>query len=224
MRRPSTDNIATRNQTHHYQHEQNNRIKYASFFYITFETWTENWISWLEIFVVTLQPNDLQWTNVQQPVCCHKVSGVPQIFIRNCIFAFYSWKKIIFSVFRIHNTHTQWFIIDSFIQHVLSYVFICLHTYSARIYMWYIFMAMCRFVPPFREAKFCGVPSCVFDNLGCAVDEKKVPEHWYRRQCLPPISLQTHVHNNSLSFAAKQPPQMIQPCQIADEHNKIHTR
>jgi hypothetical protein len=26
-------------------------------------------------------------------------------------------------------------------------------------------MAMYSFVPPFREAKFCGMPSCVFDKL-----------------------------------------------------------
>jgi hypothetical protein len=35
-------------------------------------------------------------------------------------------------------------------------------------------MAMFRFVPPFREAKFCGVPSYVFDKLGCAVGEKRL--------------------------------------------------
>jgi hypothetical protein len=33
-------------------------------------------------------------------------------------------------------------------------------------------MAMHIFVPPFREAKFCGVLSCVFDKLGCAAGEK----------------------------------------------------
>jgi hypothetical protein len=36
---------------------------------------------------------------------------------------------------RIRNTHTHWFIIDSFIQHVLCFVFICLHSYRTRIYM-----------------------------------------------------------------------------------------
>jgi hypothetical protein len=35
-------------------------------------------------------------------------------------------------------------------------------------------MAMYSFVPPFREAKFCGVPSCVFDKLGCSADEKSL--------------------------------------------------
>jgi hypothetical protein len=44
----------------------------------------------------------------------------------------------------------------------------------------YIFMAMYSFIPPFREAKFCGVPSCVFEKLGCAAGEKKVAKHWSR--------------------------------------------
>jgi hypothetical protein len=35
-------------------------------------------------------------------------------------------------------------------------------------------MAMCSFVPRFREANFCGVPSCVFGKLGCSADEKKL--------------------------------------------------
>jgi hypothetical protein len=39
-------------------------------------------------------------------------------------------------------------------------------------------MAMYSFVPPFREAKFCGVLSCVIDKLGCAAGKKKVAEHW----------------------------------------------
>jgi hypothetical protein len=38
-------------------------------------------------------------------------------------------------------------------------------------------MAMCSFVPPFHEVKFCGVPSCVFGKLLCAAGEKKVAEH-----------------------------------------------
>jgi hypothetical protein len=33
-------------------------------------------------------------------------------------------------------------------------------------------MDMYSFVPRFRDAKFCGVPSCVFDKLGCAAGEK----------------------------------------------------
>jgi hypothetical protein len=39
---------------------------------------------------------------------------------------------------------------------------------------------MKSFVSPFREAKFCGVPSRVLDKLGCAAGEKKVAEHWFR--------------------------------------------
>jgi hypothetical protein len=35
-------------------------------------------------------------------------------------------------------------------------------------------MAMYSFVLPFREAKFCGVPSCVFHKLGCAAGEKSL--------------------------------------------------
>jgi hypothetical protein len=35
-------------------------------------------------------------------------------------------------------------------------------------------MVMYSFVPPFCEAKFCGVPSCFFDKLGCAVGEKSL--------------------------------------------------
>jgi hypothetical protein len=40
--------------------------------------------------------NIFLYNSVRQPVCrgtlmcCHKVSGVPRIFIRNCIFARYS--------------------------------------------------------------------------------------------------------------------------------------
>jgi hypothetical protein len=33
-------------------------------------------------------------------------------------------------------------------------------------------MAVYSFVPPFREATVCGVPSCVFDKLGGAAGEK----------------------------------------------------
>jgi hypothetical protein len=40
-------------------------------------------------------------------------------------------------------------------------------------------MAMYSFVPPFREATFCGVPSGVFEKLGCAAGEK-----WLRNTVL----------------------------------------
>jgi hypothetical protein len=41
-------------------------------------------------------------------------------------------------------------------------------------------MAMRSFVFPFREPKFCGVPSCVFDKSGSVMGEKKAAEHWVR--------------------------------------------
>jgi hypothetical protein len=75
---------------------------------------------------------------------CHSIeqcsaTGVPpqgfrcaRIFIRNCVFARYSRKKDNILSFVIH---THCFIIDSFIQHVLCFVFICLHSYRARIFM-----------------------------------------------------------------------------------------
>jgi hypothetical protein len=31
-----------------------------------------------------------------------------------------------------------------------------------------MYINICDRVPSFREAKFCGVASCVFDKLGCA--------------------------------------------------------
>jgi hypothetical protein len=34
-------------------------------------------------------------------------------------------------------------------------------------------MTMYSFVPPFREATFCGVPLCVFDKLGCAAGGRR---------------------------------------------------
>jgi hypothetical protein len=33
-------------------------------------------------------------------------------------------------------------------------------------------MIMPSFISPFHEVKFCGLPSCVFDKLGCAIGEK----------------------------------------------------
>jgi hypothetical protein len=35
-------------------------------------------------------------------------------------------------------------------------------------------MVIYSFVPHFREAKFCGVTSCVFDKLGYAAGEKRL--------------------------------------------------
>jgi hypothetical protein len=41
----------------------------------------------------------------------------------------------------------------------------------------YTFMAVYTFVPSLREAKFCGVPSCVFEKLWCAAGEGRIAEH-----------------------------------------------
>jgi hypothetical protein len=38
----------------------------------------------------------------------------------------------------------------------------------------FIFMFMYSFETPFREAKVCSVPSCVFDNLGCVAGEESL--------------------------------------------------
>jgi hypothetical protein len=35
-------------------------------------------------------------------------------------------------------------------------------------------MVMYSFLPRFREAKFCGMPSCVFGKLGCAAGGKRL--------------------------------------------------
>jgi hypothetical protein len=43
----------------------------------------------------------------------------------------------------------------------------------------YMFMAMYSFASSFREAKFCGVPSYVFDRSGCTT-VKKFSENWYK--------------------------------------------
>jgi hypothetical protein len=38
-------------------------------------------------------------------------------------------------------------------------------------------VSTCSFAPPFRKAKFCGVPSRAIAKVGCAMD-KKVAEHY----------------------------------------------
>jgi hypothetical protein len=101
-------------------------------------------------------------------VCHHKVSGVLQIFIRNFILSF---------IIRIPNTHTQTHTGSSSI--VLVNMYYVLFWYAcilirANIICWYIFMATESFVTPFHVVKFCDVPSCVFDKLGCAVGEKRL--------------------------------------------------
>lgn len=43
-------------------------------------------------------------------------------------------------------------------------------------------MGMYSFVPPFRKTKFCGVPSCVFEKLGCAADEDSLRDAAFKDQ------------------------------------------
>jgi hypothetical protein len=98
------------------------------------------------------------------PVCRHKVSDAPQTSTKHCTFARYSYKR-----------HFLSFIIDSFIQHVLCFVFICLHSYRASIYMQihiygHVWVSIVSY-PLFCEATVCDVPSCVFDKYGCAAGE-----------------------------------------------------
>jgi hypothetical protein len=45
-------------------------------------------------------------------------------------------------------------------------------------------MAMYSFLPHFCVAKFCGVPSCVFDKLGCAAGVKNGRGRLYYEQIL----------------------------------------
>jgi hypothetical protein len=40
------------------------------------------------------------------------------------------------------------------------------------LYIGTYFMAMYSYIPPFHEAEVCDVLLCVFDKLGCAVDEE----------------------------------------------------
>jgi hypothetical protein len=119
--------------------------------------------------------NILPSISVPQPVCRHKVSGVPRIFIGNCIFARYSQKKAISFVSLViinRNTHTgSSSIVLCNIRNVL-FSCACILTgqgFTCR----YTIMAVYSFVPPFREATFCGVPSRVFDKLGGAAGEKR---------------------------------------------------
>jgi hypothetical protein len=60
-------------------------------------------------------------------------------------------------------------IINSFIRHVLRFVFTFPHSYRASIYMQihingHVYL---------RKTTFCGVPPCVVERLGCAMGKKK---------------------------------------------------
>jgi hypothetical protein len=65
-------------------------------------------------------------------------------------------------VIRIRNAHTHTgspsIVLFNMCYVLFSYA--CILFGQGFIYR-YIFVAMYNFVPPFREAKFCGVPSCV---------------------------------------------------------------
>jgi hypothetical protein len=63
---------------------------------------------------------------------------------------------------------------DGFVKHVQCFVFICLRSLGKYLYV-------CTYLWPcivsyslFCEATFCGVPSCVFDKLGCAARKKRL--------------------------------------------------
>jgi hypothetical protein len=50
-------------------------------------------------------------------------------------------------------------------------------------------MAMYNFVSPFRKAKFCGVPSRVFEKSGCAAGKKKMLRSTAKQYYKPCFSL-----------------------------------
>jgi hypothetical protein len=58
-------------------------------------------------------------------------------------------------------------------------------------------MAMYNFLLPFREAKFCGVPSCVFDKLGRAAGEESLQNTGVRAEH------RLRVSDNKLNFPAE---------------------
>jgi hypothetical protein len=87
---------------------------------------------------------------------------VPRIFIRNCICLRYSYKKAISYISSSIVFSNMCNVLFSYACILIGQVFVCR----------YIFMVMYSFVPPFREATFCGVPSCVFDKSEFAASEK----------------------------------------------------
>jgi hypothetical protein len=104
-------------------------------------------------------------------------------------------------------THTHRFIIDN-IQHVLCFVFICLHSDRANICR-YIFV-MYSFVLPFREAKFCGVPSCVFDKLGCAACGKRLRNTAVIEvKILTPVTRRISSYQNEWPIVITQKPHLL---------------
>jgi hypothetical protein len=84
--------------------------------------------------------------------------------MRNCIFVHYSYKKAISYVSSSIVFSNMCNVLFSYACILIEQVCICR----------YIFMAVYSFVPPFREATFCGAPSCVFDKSGCVADGKRL--------------------------------------------------
>jgi hypothetical protein len=86
-------------------------------------------------------------------VCRHKASGLPRISI----------KKIHIHTLQLEKDNS--YLSSSIALFDMCYV---LFSYACILKgQIYIFI-----VPPFREATFCGVPSCVFEKSGCAAGEK----------------------------------------------------
>jgi hypothetical protein len=104
-------------------------------------------------------------------VCHHNISGAPQIFIRNCIFVRYSYKKAVCYISASIVFYNMCNVLFSYACILIGQVF---------IYR-YISMAMYSLVPPFREATYCGALSCVFDKSGCAAGEKRLQNTALRR-------------------------------------------
>jgi hypothetical protein len=110
------------------------------------------------------------------------VSGVPRIGVETA-YSHVIITKVSISAFVIgvRTIHEQWFTVACSIQRVMfcfhmpaliKHVFICR----------YIFMATYSVAPPFREAKFCRMPSCLTNQ--CTPRVKKGCGHLFRLHTL----------------------------------------
>jgi hypothetical protein len=113
---------------------------------------------------------------VPQPVCRHKVTGVQRIFIKTLhSHVIVRRSNILLFVIRNRKTHTHTglpsTVVFSTCYMSVSCAFILI---GQGLICRYVFMDTCRFVPPFREAKFCGVPSYDFNKLGCVAGETRL--------------------------------------------------
>jgi hypothetical protein len=88
----------------------------------------------------------------------------------------------------------------------------------------YISMAMYSFEPPFREATFCGAPSCVF---GCAAGEKRLRNTALDEGCcfgswqMPSAYVITLYQ---LSYATVTDEQALRRCFLTWQHKQIQFR